>query len=674
MPKLKIDGIDIEVEEGYTVLQACEIAGKEIPRFCYHERLSIAGNCRMCLVEMESAPKPIASCAMPVSDGMVIKTDSDTVINARKGVMEFLLINHPLDCPICDQGGECDLQDQAMGFGNDRSRYYESKRAVKNHDLGPLVSTVMTRCIHCTRCIRFATEVAGVPELGATGRGENMEVGTYVEKTLSSELSANIIDLCPVGALTAKPYAYNARSWELKKTESIDVMDALGANIRVDTRGSEVMRILPRNNDLVNEEWISDKTRFAYDGLRRQRLDRPFIRKSGKLHPSNWSEAFKIITKKIKEVKKDQIAAIAGDQADCEVMFALKKLLLSLGCKNVECRQDGSKVGYDSRSGYLFNTTINGIDECDAILIIGSNPRIESPVLNARIRKRFLAAGIKIGLVGEKVDLTYDCEYLGEGPSTLTEIVAGSNSFCRILKKAKKPMLILGAGAVARDDGGAILATARKIAENNGMILENWNGFNVLHTAASRVGGLELGFLPNKEIIFEDMRLFFLLGADELDMNSLGDSFVVYIGHHGDAGAHRADVILPGAAYTEKSATYVNLEGRTQRTQMATFPVGEAKEDWSIIRALSSEMNKVLPFDTLNELRNQMVEQHPSLGNIDLISRAEWGRFGTDKPMNNNQFINPIRNFFMTDPISRASETMAACSKARGEGVASYND
>ena len=676
MPKLTIDGIEVEVDDGLTVLQACEVAGIEIPRFCYHERLSIAGNCRMCLVEMEKAPKPIASCAMPAGEGMVISTKSNSIIEARKGIMEFLLINHPLDCPICDQGGECDLQDQAMGFGGDRSRYVETKRAVKDKDLGPLVSTVMTRCIHCTRCIRFAKEIAGVPELGATGRGEHMEVGTYVEKTLSSELSGNIIDLCPVGALTSKPYAFNARSWELKKTESIDVMDALGSNIRIDTRGTTVMRVIPRNNDDINEEWISDKTRFACDGLRRQRLDRPFVRKNGKLEACSWDTAFEVITREVAGVHSKKIAAIAGDQVDCESMYATKKLLNALGSFNVDCRQDGSKVGRGSRSGYLFNSRIAGIEMADAILILGSNPRIECPVLNSRIRKRFLQGGLKVALIGQEADLTYDYEYLGAGPDTLLDVVSGSNKFTRVLKRAKNPMIIVGSSAVAREDGDAVLGYARRIAEDTGMVSEEWNGFNILHTAASRVGGIEIGFMPEKEFLFSDIGVFFLLGADEIDMIKLADAFVIYIGHHGDAGAHRANVILPSAAYTEKSATYLNLEGRVQRTQLATFPLGEAKEDWTILRALSTYLGVTLPFDTLNDLRAEMYKDNPSLGEINKVAPVEWGAFGVDGPMTGGDFINSIKNFFMTDPISRTSETMAACTKEKlkNEIVSEKND
>ncbi len=671
MPKLTIDGVEIEVDAGLTVLQACEIAGREIPRFCYHERLSVAGNCRMCLVEMERAPKLIASCAMPVDDGMIIITDSETIRQARKGVMEFLLINHPLDCPICDQGGECDLQDQSIGFGYDRSRYSEEKRTVKNKNFGPLVSTVMTRCIHCTRCIRFATEIVGVPELGATGRGEHTEVGTYVEKTLSSELSGNIIDLCPVGALTSKPYAFNARPWELKKTESIDVMDALGANIRIDTRGAEVLRIVPRNNDDVNEEWISDKSRFACDGLRRQRLDQPYIRQDGKLQAASWGEAFAVVAAKVKATSGSKIAAIAGDQADCESMYALKKLLESLGSANMDCRQDGAAVGDGSRAGYLFNSTIAGIEEADAILIVGSNPRLESPVLNARIRKRFLKGNVSIGVIGEETDLTYRYDYLGAGPDSLLDVSDGSHKFAKVLNEAEIPMIIVGSSVLTREDGAAVLSTARKIAESTGMISDGWNGFNVLHTAASRVGGLDLGFTPDeggadiKEIISGGMDVVYLLGADEIDMTALDNTFVIYQGHHGDAGAHRADVIFPGAAYTEKNATYVNLEGRVQRTQLASFPVGEAKEDWAILRALSAELGQTLAFNSLAELRERMTAATPCLGNVDEIAAAEWGEFGVEGVMSSDAFTNPIDNFFMTAPISRASLTMAECMVTR---------
>ncbi len=664
MPKLTIDGVEIEVEAGLTVLQACELAGVEIPRFCYHERLSVAGNCRMCLVEMERAPKPIASCAMPVGDGMVITTNSDTVKKSRQGVMEFLLINHPLDCPICDQGGECDLQDQAMGYGYDRSRFLDGKRSVEDKYTGPLVKTEMTRCIHCTRCIRFSTEVAGVPEMGAMGRGGHMEVGTYVEKALTSELSGNLIDLCPVGALTSRPYAFMARPWELKKTESVDVLDALGSNIRIDVRSSEVLRVMPRNNDEINEEWISDRSRFAIDGLKRQRLDQPYLRKDDKLQAVEWQDAFDAITEKTKTSDPFKMAALAGDLADCEAMYALKELMGSLGSCNLDCRQDGSIVGEGARSGYLFNSTIAGIDDADAILIVGSNPRLESPVLNARIRKRYIASGLPVAVVGPEYDLTYRHQNLGDGPQVLADILSGANEFSQVLKDSERPMIIVGMGALNRSDSNAVLAAARKIADQFGMISDDWNGFNVLHLAASRVGALDLGFLPgNGGFDLGSMDVVYLLGADEFDMSMLGDAFVIYQGHHGDAGAHRADVILPGAAYTEKNATYVNLEGRVQRTALATFPPGEAKEDWAILRALSEVLGHTLPFDNLAELRAQM-----SLGAVDEIVSAVWGEFGADGEMNGGPFVSPITNFYMTDPISRASATMAECTSVHSTG------
>ncbi len=673
MPKLTIDGKEIEVEAGLTVLQACELAGIEIPRFCYHERLSIAGNCRMCLVKMERAPKPIASCAMPVADGMIIHTDTPEVRKMRRGVMEFLLINHPLDCPICDQGGECDLQDQAMGYGLDHSRYHENKRAVKDKYMGPLIKTIMTRCIHCTRCIRFATEVAGVPELGATGRGENMEVGTYVEKALTSELSGNMIDLCPVGALTSKPYAYMARSWELTKTESTDVMDAVGSNIRVDARAAEVMRVLPRLNDDVNEEWISDKSRFACDGLRRQRLDQPYVRRDGKLKPASWDEAFQAIAARLKGVDGARIAAIAGDLADCESMMALKDLMTALGSQNTDCRQDGAKLDPACRAGYLFNSTIAGIDKAGVCLLIGSNPRREAAVLNARLRKRHLAGDFPVGVVGPKADLTYPYEHIGDGGEALKAIASGRHPFAKKLKDAKNPMLIVGQGALARPDGAAVLALARDIAEGSGMIDEKagWNGFNVLHTAAARVGGLDVGFVPGAggrdvagiltAVKDRKIEIVYLLGCDEIDMAKLAGAFVIYQGHHGDAGANRADVVLPGAAYTEKNATYVNTEGRAQRTRLAVYPPGDAREDWTIVRALSAALGKTLPYDDLDALRSRLVKASDTFLNIDAVTAAKWGAFGKAGNVDPAPFRSPIDNFFMTDPISRASETMAEC-------------
>ena len=673
MPKLTIDGIEVEVEAGLTVLQACRAAGIEIPHFCFHERLSVAGNCRMCLVEMERAPKPIASCAMPVSEGMVIHTDTETVRKARRGVMEFLLINHPLDCPICDQGGECDLQDQAMAYGGDRSRYAENKRAVADKDFGPLIKTHMTRCIHCTRCIRFTTEVAGTPVLGATGRGEHMEVGTYVEQALTSELSGNLVDLCPVGALTSGPYAFTARSWELRHTESVDVFDAVGTNIRVDTRGAEVMRVMPRVNEDVNEEWLADKGRFAVDGLKHRRLDKPYVRRDGRLVEATWPEAFSAIAGALEGLKGDAIAAVAGDQADCEAMCALKDLMADLGSTNLDCRQDGAALDPSVRAGYIFNTTIAGIDRADACLLIGTDPRREAPVLNARLRKRYLAGGFPIGVVGPTLDLTYRYEHLGDDPKVLKSVANGRHAFAKVLKAAERPMLILGQGALARPDGAAILALARKIAESRGMIVEKtgWNGFNVLHMAAARVGGLDLGFVPGAEgrdlngildgAAAGDIRFVYLLGADEIAMDRLGKAFVVYQGHHGDAGAARADVILPGAAYTEKNATYVNTEGRVQRTHLATFAPGEAREDWKIVRALSEVLGKPLAFDTLGDVRARMENINPAFMVVDGIAPAEWAPFGTEGDPDKAPLTTPIDNYYRTDPISRASPTMARC-------------
>jgi len=676
MPKLTIDGIQIEVEAGITVLQACEQAGVEVPRFCYHERLSIAGNCRMCLVEQEKAPKPIASCAMPVMDNMVIKTDTPMVKKARRGVMEFLLINHPLDCPICDQGGECDLQDQAMGYGMDHSRFQENKRAVKDKEFGPLVKTEMTRCIHCTRCIRFATEIAGVEELGATGRGENMEITTYVEKALSSELSGNLVDVCPVGALTSKPYAFAARPWELRKTETIDVMDAVGSNIRVDTRGREVMRVLPRINEDVNEEWIADKTRHAVDGLRRQRLDRPYVRRNGKLEPASWGEAFQAVAAKLKGAAPAKIGALAGDLCDAESMFALKSLMSALGSANLDCRQDGARIGGGARGDYLFNSTIAGIEQADAILLVGSNPRWEAPIINARIRKRWLTGGVKVGRIGPATNLTYKVEHIGAGPDSLMALIDGRNAFLEVLKAAQHPMIIVGMGALARADGAAVMAAARKLGDAISIVRDGWNGFNVLHTAAARVAGLDLGFLPGSGGVGRDgilsggMEVVYLLGADEIDTSKLGGAYVVYQGHHGDKGAHRADVILPGAAYTEKDGTYVNTEGRVQRALRASFPPGEAREDWAILRALSDVLGKPLPFDDISQLRRRMHEAAPHFMRIGQAGAEALGPAPAAGTMDAAPFVSAVADYYMTDPISRASETMAECSRLFVKGAA----
>ncbi len=679
MPTLKIDGIEVTVEPGTTVLQACEIAGKEIPRFCYHERLSIAGNCRMCLVEQEKAPKPIASCAMPAADGMVIKTDTPLVKKAREGVMEFLLINHPLDCPICDQGGECDLQDQAMGYGRGGSRYQENKRAVTEKEMGPLVATSMTRCIHCTRCIRFVTEVAGVAELGATGRGEDMEVTTYLGAALSSEISANVIDLCPVGALTSKPYAFTARPWELRKAESVDVMDALGSNIRIDYRGREVMRVLPRLNEAVNEEWLSDKGRFSCDGLSKRRLDKPYVRKNGKLQAATWPEAFAAIAAKVQGLNGGEIAAIAGDLACAEGMTALKDLMSGLGSANIDCRQDGAKLPAGSRAGYVFNSGVAGIDQADAILLIGTDPRKEAPVLNARIRKRLLKGGLRIAAIGPKVDLTYPVEWLGNDATAVAGICNGAHAFAEVLKSAKNPMLILGQGALARLDGAAVYSAAKAIADNCGLVKDGWNGFNVLHTAAGRVAGLDLGLVPGQGGLdvagiqsaaqSGQVKFVYLLQADELDTSKFGSAFVVYQGSHGDAGAHRADVILPAAAYTEKDATWVNTEGRVQLARRAVAPPGDAREDWSIIRALSEALGKKLPYDSLGQLRRRMLELAPHFAAVDRLTPAAWNVATAPGTIDGSWgFVYAVTDHYRTNPIARASGTMAECAEVARTG------
>jgi NADH-quinone oxidoreductase subunit G len=677
MPTIKIDGKEMEVPAGITILQACEMAGVEIPRFCYHERLSIAGNCRMCLVEVKPGPpKPQASCALPVADKQEIFTTTPMVKKARNGVMEFLLINHPLDCPICDQGGECDLQDQAMAYGFDRSRFHENKRAVPDKELGPLVKTSMNRCIQCTRCVRFASEVAGVEELGATGRGEQMEITTYVQHALTTELAGNLVDICPVGALTAKPYAFEARSWEMQKTESVDVMDALGSNIRVDTRGAQVRRVLPRLNDDVNEEWISDKTRHAVDGLRTQRLDRPYVRKGGKLVEATWDEAFAAIAAKLKSVDASKIAAIVGDQCDAEAMVALKDLMAALGSPNIDCRQDGAKLEAAARGSYIFNPGIHGIDQADAILLVGTNARWEAPVLNARIRKRYLSGRCTVASIGPAVDFTYPVERLGAGPATLRELADGKLGFAEKWKAAKNPLVIVGMGALARDDGAAVLALARSLAT----VREDWNGFAVLHTAAARVGGLDLGLVPGQGgrdvagilagCATREIEVVYLLAADEIDMAKLGKAFVIYQGHHGDAGANRADVILPGAAYTEKPGTYVNTEGRVQLGRRANYPPGEAREDWAIVRALSERLGKTLPYDSLDQVRSRLIAVNKTFAALEQQSPGAWGNFGKAGEVGQAAFVSPIANFYMTCPISRASRTMAECTASRQQMLA----
>ena len=680
MSKILIDGKEFDLPAEYTLLQACEAAGAEIPRFCYHERLSIAGNCRMCLVEVAGSPKPVASCAWNVRDcrpgpnGELpsVKTKTPMVKKAREGVMEFLLINHPLDCPICDQGGECDLQDQAMGYGVDTSRFAENKRAVEDKYLGALVKTSMNRCIQCTRCVRFAAEVCGVPEMGLTGRGEDVEITTYLESALTSELQGNLVDICPVGALTSKPYAFAARPWELGKTQSIDVMDALGSAIRVDTRGREVMRILPRINEAVNEEWISDKTRHVVDGLRTQRLDRPFIREDGKLRVATWPEAFAAIAAKLNRIDGKRIGAIAGDLAAVEEMFALKELMAKLGSINIATQDAGAFDPKLGRASYIFNPTIAGIEQADALLIVGSNPRKEASVLNARIRKRWRTGALKIGVIGEKTDLTYGYEHLGGGTDTLTDLLVGKHSFADVLKNAKNPIVLVGAGAISRQDGAAALAAAAKLAGDVGAIKDGWNGFGVLHHAASRVGALDMGFAPGEGgmsaaqmTAFGTLDVLFSLGADEVKIPD--GTFVVYIGTHGDRGAHRADVILPGAAYTEKSGIFVNTEGRVQIASRAAFPPGDAREDWAILRALSEALGKKLPYDSLTALRQAIFKVVPHLMRIDQIEPGDESALtalaSRGGMLDRSAFRSAIDDFYLTNPIARASAVMAECSR-----------
>lgn len=684
---LIIDGKTIEADDGITLLSACEQAGAEIPRFCYHERLSVAGNCRMCLVEWVGAPKLVASCSLQVKDVFPnrdgtpakIETHSDKVREARAGVMELLLINHPLDCPICDQGGECDLQDQAFHYGGDDfHRFSEEKRAVAPKHMGPLIATAMTRCIQCTRCVRFATEVAGVPELGATGRGTNMEITTYLDKAFSSELSGNIIDLCPVGALTSRPYAFRARPWELKHTDSIDVMDAQGAAIRIDARGEQVLRILPRVQEDVNEQWIGDKSRFIADGLMRQRIDRPYVREDGKLKPVSWGQAIAAVAARMGATAPERMAAIVGDLAGAEEIKALKDLMDSLNVVNLDCRQDGVKLG-GMRASYLFNTTIAGVEEADALLLIGADPRWEAPVLNARIRKSWLFGDLKIARLGAAAASTYPVEELGDSIEILAQLVAGDHPFAAVLKSAKKPMLILGAGVLARADGDVALRLAVKLAQDGGMIRADWNGFNVLHSAASRVAGLDLGFVPGENGrdvagIVDGAQtgaidVIFSLGADEYPVDRLGRAFVIYLGSHGDAGARYADVVLPGAAYSEKDALYANFEGRVQQTHRAVFPPGEAKEDWLVIRELAAALGRPLPYNDKAALRAAITVVAPYYAAIGTLpprpsaDPALWGAIGAEGLLDPLQPVGAaIADYYLTNPIARASKTMADCS------------
>jgi NADH-quinone oxidoreductase subunit G len=668
--KVTVDETEIEVPLGATALQAAELAGKEIPRFCYHERLSIAGNCRMCLVEVEKAPKPVASCHFPVAEGMKIITDSPVVRNARRGVMEFLLLNHPLDCPICDQGGECDLQDQAMAYGHDTSRYHEHKRSITDKYFGPLIKPIMTRCIQCTRCVRFSDEVAGVPELGAVGRGEAMQITNYVEKAISSELSGNLIDICPVGALTSRPYAFVARPWELAKTDSVDVLDATGTNIRVDSRGPDVLRILPRVHEEVNEEWMADRGRFSFDALKRRRLDRPWIRKDGKLRAATWPEAFQAIASKLQGLPGDRIGAVAGGLADAESIVALKDLMTALGSKNLDCREDGAALDGANRAFYLFNTTIAGIDQADAVLIIGSNPRVEAPVLNARIRKRAVLR-VPVGVIGPAVDLTYPSQHLGDGPETLRRVMEGA--FGDVLRNAKRPLILLGRGALARPDGAAVLAATWALAQSLNAITDEWNGFNLLHLQGGQVAALDLGFLPGQggkdlgAMLGGGVDALWLLGADGFDPSLIApETFVIYQGHHGDRAAARADVILPGATYIEKDGTYVSTEGRVQRGRRAVFPPGEAREDWRILRAASELLGHSLPYDDWAGIRARLIEANPVFARVDqapvpaVVSAKPAGDAGA---MGTQPFALPITNYWQTDAITRASDVMATCAR-----------
>ena len=673
MPKITINNKVIDFQDGMTVMQACELADVEIPRFCYHDKLSIAGNCRMCLVEMEKSPKPIASCAMPAAEGMNIKTNTELVKKARQGVMEFLLINHPLDCPICDQGGECDLQDQALHYGFDKSRYEENKRAVKNKYMGPLVSTIMTRCIHCTRCVRFSTEIAGVDDIGLLGRGENAEITTYLEKTIESELSGNVIDLCPVGALTNKPYAFQSRPWELKKTESVDVFDGMGASIRIDSKGKNVLRVLPRLNEEINEEWINDKTRFAIDGLSRQRLDKPYIKIDNKLEATSWDTALKLVASEIKKRGAENTSAFSGKFSDIESLYSTKNFLNLLNSEFYDCRFDNTQFIHGHRSSYLFNSSIQKIDEADAILIIGSNPKWEAAVLNSRIRKAYLNNNCQIALIGPKINLTYKYTHLSNDISYLNNILNEKSDFLEHLKNAKNPLMLIGSSAINYNDGIEILKICAEICNKFNIVNESENGFNILNQNISRVGALDIGFYSKnfdrdfKVSLTKHIRdtnpVVFLLGLDEINFSSLKDSFVIYIGHHGDEGANNADIILPSPAFPEKTSTFVNIEGRVLQTTKCFNPIGEAKEEWKIFRALSQEFKEQLKFNNLKELRQEIIKKFPHLNQLNALPNKSEVNFGKSHIIDNKEIEYNIKNFYMTDSISRASVNMANCTK-----------
>lgn len=666
MPKLTIDDQEIEVAPGTSLLQAAEQLGVEVPRFCYHDRLSVPANCRMCLVELEGAPKPVASCAMACGDNMIVRTKSEKVKKARRGVMEMMLINHPLDCPICDQGGECDLQDQAMAYGFDRSRYDENKRAVPDKYLGPLIKTSMNRCINCTRCVRFSDEIAGVSEMGQLNRGENAEIGTFIRKAVSSELSGNLIDVCPVGALLNKPYSFRARPWELRKTESVDVMDGLGVNIRIDSKGRDVMRVLPRLNEDINEEWIDDKTRFACDGLGYNRLDRPYIRdkQSGKLREASWNEALDLAAAKLKKAAPDKTAAFAGDLCAVEEMVALKDLMNALGVSNLECRVDGALFDVSDRSNYIFNSSIAGIDQADAILLVGINPRREAAILNARIRRNWMDRRVKVGVVGQGAGLTYPYRHLGNGPQDLAKAAK------ELFSGAQYPMIIIGANAFVREDGPAVQALAAQVAQDSGCFSDEWNGFNVMHTAASRVGALDIGFTPKDSFEIGAMNVVYLLNVDTNVVDAISrDAFVIYQGHHGDVGASRADIIFPGCAYTEKHGLYVNTEGRVQMGKKAVDAPGEAREDWKILRALSERCNKTLRYDDLFQLRERMEREWPQFGVIDEIVVGGWQAPAQAGQVTSTPFAEVIEDFYMTNVIAKNSPTMRKCSDLFVHGI-----
>lgn len=677
MVNLIINNKKVKIKDEITIIQACELLNIEVPRFCYHERLAIAGNCRMCLVEIENSPKLVASCAMPISDGMVIHTNSPRVEKARKSVMEFLLINHPLDCPVCDQGGECDLQDQAFKYGSKVSRFNENKRIVKDKYMGPLIATHMTRCIHCTRCIRFAQDIAGIPEIGAIGRGENMEVQTYLEQSMKSELSGNVIDLCPVGALNSKPYAYTARAWELTCTESVDVFDAMGSNIKINSRGLEVMRILPSYCDEINEEWISDKSRFSYDGLKYQRLDRPYIKRNGRLQEVSWNEALEYIADKMRETPGDKMAAIAGTMADCESMFALKLLMQNFDCGNFDTNQFNYKWDISSRGNYLFNTSIAGVDFSDLCLLVGVDMNFSAPVLGARLTRLQRSRKLKILNIGpENYEHRFNVIDLGNNPSLLVDILSGNHQIINEINNAKKPMMIIGDLAYARDDGFKVLELCQNIAYKYNFIQQNWNGYNILHNHASTVGAIDLGFIAdsNSKNVSEilnsceqgEISLVYLLGADELDTSKLSNAFVIYQGHHGDVGANCADIVLPGAAYTEKNAIYVNFEGRAQYARQAVSKVGSAKDDWLIIKNISDKVKSKFYFKDLDDLRSQAAKVAKSLRNIGNIQKSRVKKIKSDSILNTEEvFALKKRNFYITDVITRVSPVMAECTKVQ---------